>query len=149
MHWWEEGERPGQIISPPKGRQRHTHTHRDTHRSSSPPGLHVGGLWVENRRPGEEPTQEDGEHVNFTQKGSRLICEPWTCSAAKVYLAAPVIANLFYCTHSYLSFLCERKSFEHFFFLSTTFADLQEPLSAFKCTAAAEIFPFTCVISIF
>lgn len=81
-----EGERPGQLII---GSLQGGLTHRRprSHIISRPPGLHVGGLRVENRRPGEEPTQAGGEHVNFTQQGSRLICEPWTCSAVKVYLA--------------------------------------------------------------
>lgn len=84
MHWWEGGERPGQIISPRLGGLTHRRWH--SHIISSPPGLHVGGLWVENRRPGEEPTRGGGGHVNFTQRGSGLICEPWTCSAVRVYL---------------------------------------------------------------
>lgn len=63
----------------------------------SPPGLHVGGLWVENRRPGKEPTQVVGEHVNFTRKGSRLICEPWTRSAEHIYLLCLVKAIGFHC----------------------------------------------------
>lgn len=54
-------------------------------------------MWVENRRPGEEPTQDDGEHVNFTQKGSRLRCEPWTRSAGHVYLLSLVRAIRFHC----------------------------------------------------
>ncbi len=56
MHWWEGGERPGQIISPPQGGL--THRQSYSHIISSPPGLHVGGLWVENRRPGENPHKE-------------------------------------------------------------------------------------------
>lgn len=46
---------------------------------------------------------------------------PRHVAAARVYLATLVIANLFYCTHSYLSFLCERKSSEDFFFLALFF----------------------------
>lgn len=78
-----------------------------SHIISSPPGLHVGGLWVENRRPGEEPTQDAGEHVNFTQNGSRLICEPWTRSADRVYLLLLVKAIRFHCArHSRLPCSC-------------------------------------------
>lgn len=73
MHWWKGGKRSGQIISPLKGL---THRQSYSHIIYSPPGLHVGGLWVKNRRPGEKPTQGEGEHVNFTQKGSRA--DSWT-----------------------------------------------------------------------
>lgn len=87
--WWEVRERPSHIVSIWWGGLVH---------NFSPPGLHVGGLRVENRRPGEEPTQVVGEHVNFTQKGSRLICEPWTRFTDYVYLLCLVKAIRFHCT---------------------------------------------------
>lgn len=83
---WGVGEGPGRTVS--VGQTGLLTLAHDL----SPPGLHVGG----NRRPGEEPTQDAGERVNFTQKGSRLICEPWTRSA-DVYLLCLVKAIGFHC----------------------------------------------------
>lgn len=91
--WWEV-----------EGRSRSA---RRSHIIPRPPGLHVGGLWVENRRPGEEPTQDAGEDVNFTQEGSRLRREPRTRSAERLYLLCLVKAIGFHCArHSSLGGCC-------------------------------------------
>lgn len=65
-----EGECPGQIISPLQGRL--TRRQSYSHIISSPPGLHVGGLWVENR------------HPEKTHTGRCRTCKLHTYSAVKV-----------------------------------------------------------------